>query len=60
MNNNKGQTTMEYVVISALVGILCITAVAAYGRKVRDKITQMGTAIERVHVEQPDIGTIFR
>jgi Flp pilus assembly pilin Flp len=45
--NNKGQTTMEYVVISALVGIICIGAVRNFGNTVKQKITKMEEKINQ-------------
>ncbi len=47
LKNQKGQGVMEYMIITSLVGIICITAVKTLGSRVQkrlesasDKITE--------------------
>jgi hypothetical protein len=39
--NQKGQGVMEYVIISSLVGIVCITAVKGFGSVIRNRVDDM-------------------
>lgn len=45
LKNNKGQGVMEYVIISSLVGIVCISAVKGFGKVVRERISGMQSSI---------------
>lgn len=47
VRNQKGQGVMEYVIISSLVGIICITAVKSYGKVVKERINDMKEKITR-------------
>jgi hypothetical protein len=48
---------MEYVVISALIGILCIGAVAGYGRTQKTKYRNMRSVISRrIDIDVPATG----
>lgn len=44
--NQKGQGVMEYVIISSLVGIVCITAVKGFGSVIETRIRNMKDAIK--------------
>jgi Flp pilus assembly pilin Flp len=43
--NQKGQGVMEYVIISSLVGIVCITAVKGFGDVIKTRIETMKSSI---------------
>jgi hypothetical protein len=45
LKNQKGQGVMEYVIISSLVGIVCIVAVRGFGEVIRDRISSMQHSI---------------
>jgi hypothetical protein len=37
----RGQSVLEYLIVSALVGILCIAAMRDFGGDVRDRIKEI-------------------
>jgi Flp pilus assembly pilin Flp len=43
--NQKGQGVMEYVIISSLVGIVCITAVKGFGKVIEERVNDMKESI---------------
>ena len=43
--NQKGQGVMEYVIISSLVGIVCITAVKGFGDVIKERVEDMKKSI---------------
>jgi Flp pilus assembly pilin Flp len=43
--DQKGQGVMEYVIISSLVGIVCITAVKGFGDVIKKRIQDMEHSI---------------
>lgn len=45
LKNQKGQGVMEYVIISSLVGIVCITAVKSFGEVIEKRIKEMQSSI---------------
>ena len=45
VKNHKGQGVMEYVIISSLVGIVCITAVKGFGDVIKQRVDDMKAAI---------------
>lgn len=45
LKNEKGQGVMEYVILSALIGIFCLIAVRTYGQSLRRKIMDMNRKI---------------
>jgi len=45
LKNQKGQGVMEYVIISSLVGIVCIAAVKGFGEVVQKRVENMKSAI---------------
>lgn len=45
LRNQKGQGVMEYVIISSLVGIVCITAVKGFGGVIKTRVEAMKTSI---------------
>lgn len=47
VKNQKGQSIMEYIIISGLVGIFCLFAVKDFGKIVQNKITLMKKKISK-------------
>ena len=45
--NQKGQGVMEYVIISSLVGIVCITAVKGFGSVIKERVEDMKESITK-------------
>ncbi|NOT79842.1 MAG: hypothetical protein HOP07_12680 [Bacteriovoracaceae bacterium] len=45
LKNQKGQGVMEYVIISSLVGIVCITAVKGFGDVIKERVEDMKSSI---------------
>jgi Flp pilus assembly pilin Flp len=45
LRDQKGQGVMEYVIISSLVGIVCITAVKGFGDVVKKRVEDMKRSI---------------
>ena len=45
VKNQKGQGVMEYVIISSLVGIVCITAVKGFGDVIKKRVEDMKESI---------------
>lgn len=45
LKDQKGQGVMEYVIISSLVGIVCITAVKGFGDVVKKRVEVMKSSI---------------
>ena len=39
--NQKGQGIMEYVIISSLIGICCLTVVKQFGGVVKERVSEM-------------------
>jgi len=45
LKNQKGQGVMEYVIISSLVGIVCIVSVKTFGKVIKERIDDMQASI---------------
>lgn len=45
LKNNKGQGVMEYMIITSLVGIICITAVKGLGSRVKTRLEDASSKI---------------
>lgn len=41
IKNQKGQGIMEYVIISSLIGIVCLTMVSQFGKVIQERIAEM-------------------
>ena len=41
LKNQKGQGIMEYVIISSLIGICCLTVVKQFGGVIQERIGEM-------------------
>lgn len=50
VKNEKGQSIMEYVIISGLIGIACFGAMKRFGDKLSYKIEKMEAKIGKVSV----------
>lgn len=47
INNQKGQGVMEYIIITGLVGIICLSAVKNFGNTIKNRIEQIDRKITR-------------
>lgn len=45
LKNQKGQGMMEYMIITAVVGILCLGAMNQFGTSIKKNITEMKAKI---------------
>ena len=45
LKDQKGQGVMEYVIISSLVGIVCIVAVKGFGEVIKERVEDMKSSI---------------
>ncbi len=45
IKNQKGQGVLEYVIISSLVGLVCIGAVKGFGKVVNERINKMKESV---------------
>ena len=45
--NQKGQALMEYVIVSGLIGILCLGAIKKFGEVIEKRIERMKTEVSR-------------
>ncbi len=41
LRNQKGQSVMEYIVLTSLIGILCLTTIKNYGSVLNDKLDKI-------------------
>jgi len=48
--NQLGQSVMEYMIISSLVGIFCLAAVSQFGKVVEKRVQKMKSEIVR-HID---------
>ena len=46
VRNQKGQSVMEYVILSGLVGIFCLVAVKKVGKTLNTRLDQMNRKIQ--------------
>jgi Flp pilus assembly pilin Flp len=47
VKNNKGQGVMEYMIITSLVGILCIGAMKGFGEVVQERLNKAKSKITK-------------
>jgi len=48
----RGQGIMEYVIITALIGIFCLIAVQQFGKHLNTRINQMNSKIvDRIQID---------
>lgn len=51
--NQKGQALMEYVIVSGLVGIMCLIAVKQFGEAINTRIKNMKSQItENIQIDK--------
>ena len=51
-SGQSGQGIMEYVIITALIGIFCLIAVQQFGKHLQTRINQMNSKIvERIQID---------
>lgn len=50
MKCNKGQSVMEYVLLTSLIGIFCLVAIKQFGETVKTRIQKMKSHIVK-HVK---------
>ncbi len=50
--HQQGQGIMEYVIITALIGIFCLIAVQQFGKHLQTRLNQMNSKIvERIQID---------
>ncbi len=47
MKSNKGQSVMEYVILTSLIGIFCLVAIKQFGETVKVRIQKMKAHVVR-------------
>ena len=45
LKNEKGQSMLEYVILTSLIGIFCLVGVRTFGERIKHKITKMNSKI---------------
>lgn len=45
LQNQKGQSMLEYVILTSLIGIFCLVGVRTFGQRLKHKITKMNSKI---------------
>ncbi len=45
IKNEKGQSMLEYVILTSLIGIFCLVGVKNFGDRVKTRIDQMNDRI---------------
>lgn len=45
--NEKGQSVMEYVVLTGLIGIFCLAGVKRFGKSLETRLNQMDRKIKK-------------
>ncbi len=45
LKDQKGQGVMEYVIISSLIGIVCIVAVKGFGEVIKERVDDMKASV---------------
>jgi Flp pilus assembly pilin Flp len=53
IKNQKGQGIMEYVIISSLIGIVCLGAVSTFGESIKVRVARMEKEIVNVIDKKP-------
>lgn len=47
LKNQKGQAVMEYIILTALVGIFCLAAVKKIGKSMNTRLNQIDKKITK-------------
>lgn len=51
IKNQKGQAVMEYIILTALVGIFCLAAVKKIGKSMNTRLNQIDKKITKeIHI----------
>jgi Flp pilus assembly pilin Flp len=51
LKNNKGQSLLEYIILTSLIGIFCLTTVSSFGKRLKTKISNMNRTItEKIQI----------
>lgn len=45
--NQKGQSVMEYVILTGLIGIFCLAGVKRFGKSLETRLNQMDRKIKK-------------
>lgn len=45
LRNEKGQSMLEYVILTSLIGVFCIVGVKTFGERVKTRIEQINEKI---------------
>lgn len=46
LKNEKGQSMLEYVILTSLIGIFCLIGVKTFGSKIKTRINQVNEKIQ--------------
>ncbi len=47
LKNEKGQSMLEYVILTALIGIFCLAGVKTFGDRIKTRIGQVNDRITK-------------
>jgi len=47
MKNHKGQSMLEYVILTSLIGIFCLVGVKTFGKKISTRIDQVNSHVQK-------------
>lgn len=47
LSNQKGQGVLEYIILTALIGIFCLAAVKKFGKTINTRMNQIDKAVKR-------------
>lgn len=51
--NQQGQALMEYVIVSGLVGIMCLMAVKQFGGVIKERVEDMkSTIVKNIEIDK--------
>ena len=50
VTNTKGQGVLEYVILTSLIGVLCLGAVRTMGTRMNTKINQMTQKVQDIEI----------
>ena len=51
--NQQGQALMEYVIVSGLVGIMCLMAVKQFGGVIKQRVEDMkSTIVKNIEIDK--------
>lgn len=47
LRKEQGQSVMEYVILTSLIGIFCLVVIKQFGQRLKTRIQQMNSKIEK-------------